>query len=150
MTDLLCINFKNMTELNTIIDKKILSDQPKFVAEEIIVAGQAFDLYRRNILECVRALYGDPEHAQYLCFAPECHYANKDQMIRVFHNFHTGRWWWDTQVGAIHWIAFVISYFHDRKLWKQEVLARRLFLSSCPLIRLKSLYFATKLHIPYI
>jgi hypothetical protein len=32
-------------------------------------------------------------------FAPERHYADEDQTLRIYCDIHTGRWWWATQVG---------------------------------------------------
>jgi hypothetical protein len=72
--------------------------RPKFKREQVIVAGEAFDVYYRNIIKCVKLLYGDPDFARYLTFAPERHYADDDQTVRLFHDMHTGKWWWETQV----------------------------------------------------
>ncbi|KAJ7239693.1 hypothetical protein C8J57DRAFT_1438986 [Mycena rebaudengoi] len=87
---------KNSRELNGIIDKK-LPGRPKFQHQEIIVGGEAYDVYFRDILECVRALYGDPEFAAHLKVAPERHYADEDHTVRLYHDMHTGKWWWATQ-----------------------------------------------------
>ncbi|THU78905.1 hypothetical protein K435DRAFT_699108 [Dendrothele bispora CBS 962.96] len=95
--ELLGLSYRNSNELNSIIDKSIPSRRPAFYREEVVVAGKAFDLYKRDIMECVRALYGNPDHCQYLCFAPERHYADADKTINLYHDFHTGRWWWATQ-----------------------------------------------------
>lgn len=64
----------------------------------MVIAGESFDLYTRDILECIKALYGNPDHCQYLCFTPERHYADADKTRRLYHDFNTGKWWWDTQV----------------------------------------------------
>ncbi|KAH7920917.1 hypothetical protein BV22DRAFT_1107450 [Leucogyrophana mollusca] len=92
------LSYKNSQELNRIIDEKIPSQRPRFQRKEIKVAGEAFDVYFHDILECVKALYGDPKFAQYLVFAPERHYSDEDQTQRLFHEMHTGKWWWDTQI----------------------------------------------------
>ncbi len=60
--------------------------------------GEKFEMYARPILECIAALYRNPEHARYLCFAPEHHYADSDKTIRLYHDLHTGEWWWTVQV----------------------------------------------------
>lgn len=60
-----------------------------------------FHLYSRDILECVRALWGDTDFAPYLFVVPEKHYIDKDKTIRMYHNMHTGKWWWSTQVGNL-------------------------------------------------
>ncbi|KAI1789302.1 hypothetical protein LXA43DRAFT_974334 [Ganoderma leucocontextum] len=65
--------------------------------EEIVVAGEAFEVFFRNILECIRALYGDPEFAPLLLLIPEKHYADSTKTERVYFDMHTGKWWWATQ-----------------------------------------------------
>ena len=92
------MTFKTAADLNTIIDKQLPNRRPQFFSEEVVIAGESFDLYRRDVIQCIRALYGDPTHSQYLCFTPERHYSDADQTVRLYHDFHTGRWWWDTQV----------------------------------------------------
>ncbi|KAG2124671.1 hypothetical protein DEU56DRAFT_963354 [Suillus clintonianus] len=96
-TDLLAINgvreslglsFKNAKELNAIIDNELPTGHPKF---------KLFDVYHRDVIECIEALYGDPDFADYLAFTPERHYADEDQTTRLFHDMYTGKWWWDTQ-----------------------------------------------------
>lgn len=62
------------------------------------MAGEAFDVYCRDIIDCVKALYGDPEFAPYLVFVPERHYTDQDETQRLYHDLHTGKWWWNTQV----------------------------------------------------
>ncbi|KAG1851901.1 hypothetical protein F4604DRAFT_1592242 [Suillus subluteus] len=69
--DKLGLSYRNSHELNKIIDSKIPARHPRFKHQEILVAGKAFDVYFQDILECVKALFGDPELAQYLVFAPE-------------------------------------------------------------------------------
>ncbi|KAJ7468883.1 hypothetical protein B0H11DRAFT_2159425 [Mycena galericulata] len=91
------LSYGNSVQLNAIIDAK-LPGRPKFTRSEVVVGGEAFDLYSRNILECVRALFGDSEFAPYLFVAPERHYADEDQTIRLYHNMHTAKWWWSTQI----------------------------------------------------
>ncbi|KAG2131435.1 uncharacterized protein EDB93DRAFT_1323215 [Suillus bovinus] len=62
-----------------------------------VVAGKAFDVYYHDVIECVRSLYSDPDFARYLAFVPEQHYADEDKTVWLFHDMHTGKWWWDTQ-----------------------------------------------------
>ncbi|KAJ6533574.1 hypothetical protein B0H19DRAFT_964937 [Mycena capillaripes] len=90
------LSYGSSLELNGLIDEK-LPGRPKFTRSEVVVAGEVYDLYSRNIIECVRALFGNTDFAPYLFVAPERHYADKDQTIRLYHNMHTGKWWWSTQ-----------------------------------------------------
>ncbi|KAI0683028.1 hypothetical protein C8Q76DRAFT_772508 [Earliella scabrosa] len=88
---------RQSAELNTIIDKKLSSGRPRFIRREIVVADEAFEVFYRDVIECIRALYGDPEFAGLLVFAPERHYADADHTLRVYFDMHTGEWWWSTQ-----------------------------------------------------
>jgi uncharacterized protein YigE (DUF2233 family) len=62
------------------------------------VGGETFSMYSRDILECIKALYGDGDFAKDLLFKLERHYRRKDRNQRVYHNMHTGEWWWQVQV----------------------------------------------------
>ncbi|KAG1872987.1 hypothetical protein DFJ58DRAFT_713562 [Suillus subalutaceus] len=90
------LSFKNSRELNKIINGE-LPGRPEFKCEQIIVAGQVFNIYYHDIIECIKVLFGDPNFAQYLIFVPECHYADEDKTVRLYHDMHTGKWWWNCQ-----------------------------------------------------
>ena len=66
------------------------------------MGGEVFDVYFRDIIECIQSLYRDPNFAPYLVFTPERHYADEDKMIQLFHDMYTGKWWWATQVCHIY------------------------------------------------
>jgi Plavaka transposase len=95
------LSYKNTAELNKIIDTKLPAKRPTFTKHECEVAGETFDLYSRDIIECIKALYGDPQHAEFLTFAPERHYNDADKTSRLYHEMHTGEWWWTTQVSYL-------------------------------------------------
>jgi hypothetical protein len=88
--------YKNSRELNKIVDR--LPGRPKFVESEIQIGDETLTLYHRDIIECIRTLYGDPEFSPHLVFKPERHYVDADQTERVYGDMHTGKWWWNTQV----------------------------------------------------
>ncbi|KAJ7175571.1 hypothetical protein C8R46DRAFT_1174477 [Mycena filopes] len=94
--DSLDLSYGTSAQLNKIIDDK-LPGRPKFTRSSVVVNGEVFHLYSRDIIECVRALWGDSDFAPYLFVAPERHYIDKDKTIRMYHNMHTGKWWWSTQ-----------------------------------------------------
>ncbi|TFK85635.1 hypothetical protein K466DRAFT_601004 [Polyporus arcularius HHB13444] len=83
LVTLLGLSFKNLHELNHIIDNKLSSGRPRFIRREIIVGGESFEVFYRDVIACVRALYGDPEFAGILVFVPERHYADADKTIRA-------------------------------------------------------------------
>ena len=94
------LGYKNSKELNHIIDTS-LPGRPQFRCKQVVVAGESFELYYRPVLDCIRWIFGDPNFAGLLVFIPERHYSDKDNTERLYHDMHTGKWWWDTQVGFI-------------------------------------------------
>ncbi|KIK78883.1 hypothetical protein PAXRUDRAFT_36551 [Paxillus rubicundulus Ve08.2h10] len=83
--------------LNKIIDTKLPLQRPHFHRQEIVIAGEVYDIFFRDVLECVKALFSDPDFAKYLVFVPKCHYSNPDKTKWLYHDLHTGTWWWNTQ-----------------------------------------------------
>ena len=63
-----------------------------------MVAGETYKIFFRDVLDCLRALFGEPEFVPHLVFLPERHYADSDHTVRLFHDMHTGKWWWAAQV----------------------------------------------------
>ncbi|KAF8953517.1 hypothetical protein BDZ97DRAFT_1679377 [Flammula alnicola] len=94
--DALGLSYKNSLELNKKIDDH-LPGRPKFHRHEVVVQGEAMELYSRDVMECIQALWGDPDFAGELIFQPERHYADDDEVIRLYHGMETGKWWWKTQ-----------------------------------------------------
>ncbi|KAG1775652.1 hypothetical protein EV702DRAFT_1199136 [Suillus placidus] len=48
------LSFKNANELNKIIDYELPTGRPKFKWEQVVVVGESFDVYYRDIIECIR------------------------------------------------------------------------------------------------
>ena len=78
-------------------------------------------------MDCIHSLYGKPEFAPYLVFAPECHYSNNDC---VSHDMYTGRWWWETQVYSIT-THFTGNLRHIDKTEEIGEIEERRYHSSC-------------------
>ncbi|KAJ8481391.1 hypothetical protein ONZ51_g6034 [Trametes cubensis] len=97
LVTLLGLSYKNTRELNAIIDGSLTSGRPRFIRREVVVADEVHEVFYRDIIECIRALYGDPEFADILVFSSEKHYADEEHKIRVYFDLHTGKWWWETQ-----------------------------------------------------
>ncbi|KAL0568561.1 hypothetical protein V5O48_013420, partial [Marasmius crinis-equi] len=97
VVEALDLSYSSSAELNEIIDKEIPSQRPSFVRREVVIAGEAFDIYHRPVMSCIESLFGAPEHAPYLCVTPERHYADPDKTKRLYHDMNTGKWWWSTQ-----------------------------------------------------
>ena len=66
-----------MSDLNSIIDD--LPGRPPFQTKDVIIGNETLQLHFWDILHCIRAIYGDPEFAQDLIFAPERHYMDREQ-----------------------------------------------------------------------
>ncbi|KIM35645.1 hypothetical protein M413DRAFT_20740 [Hebeloma cylindrosporum] len=90
------VSYKNSAELNKMIDES-LPGRPRFVRHEVIVGNEVCEVYFRDIIACIRALFGDPDFAPYLVFLPEKHYTDEMKTVRMYHDMHTGKWWWSTQ-----------------------------------------------------
>ncbi|KAH8995298.1 hypothetical protein EDB86DRAFT_3164988 [Lactarius hatsudake] len=96
MVESLGLSYRNARELNRIIDKE-LPGLPKFKCKEIHLGGGSHDFYFRDIIPCIRMLFGDPSFAGRLVFAPERHYKDANHTTQVFSEMHTGKWWWSVQ-----------------------------------------------------
>ncbi|KAJ7134203.1 hypothetical protein C8R44DRAFT_729689 [Mycena epipterygia] len=63
--DELGISYGTSAQLNKVMDKD-LPGRPQFMRSEVIVGGESLDMYSRDIIACVRALFGDTDFAPYL------------------------------------------------------------------------------------
>ncbi|KAF8812010.1 hypothetical protein BYT27DRAFT_7221289 [Phlegmacium glaucopus] len=82
------LSFKNTSELNKIIDKSLPG---------LVIGDEVCEVYFRDVIQCIKALFGDPLFVPYLVFAPEKHYTDETKAKHMYHDMHTGRWWWSTQ-----------------------------------------------------
>ena len=71
---------------------------PKFRREEVMVDGETFEIFHRNVLECIAEIFGRHDLTPHLKFKPERHYADADMTVRIYGDVHTGKWWWEVQV----------------------------------------------------
>ena len=99
IADHLGLSFRTAAQLNKMIDEK-LPGRPPFMRSEVVVGGEVCEVYFRDIVKCIRSLFGDPKFAPYLTLAPEKHYTqgSDGKHARMYHDLHTGKWWWATQV----------------------------------------------------
>ena len=59
---------------------------------------ETLELWRRDPVECVRELIGNPAFQNGMRYAPERVYADEDGKTRVYKEMWSGDWWWDMQV----------------------------------------------------
>lgn len=60
--------------------------------------SEQLELWRRDPVECVKELMGNPAFKNHLKYAPERRYEDSEGKTRVYDEMWTGTWWWDTQV----------------------------------------------------
>ncbi|KAH8984959.1 hypothetical protein EDB86DRAFT_3066087 [Lactarius hatsudake] len=68
-----------------------------FKCEKICIGGESYDFHFREVIPCIRALFGDPRYSGQLVFAPERHYRDVGHTTQVFSEMYTGKWWWSVQ-----------------------------------------------------
>jgi len=97
VVDKLGLLYRTVKQLNDIIDNK-LPGRPSFRCKELLIGEERLEVYYRDVIECIRSLYGDPEFVQDLVFAPERHYTSTECTCHIYNEMHTGDWWWMVQV----------------------------------------------------
>ena len=90
------LSYNTAKELDHMIDT--LPGQPPFKSQNFTIGGELLTFYFRDVMQCIRALYGDPEFVHELVFVPERHYADPERTCRIYSEIHTGDWWWAVQV----------------------------------------------------
>jgi hypothetical protein len=60
------------------------------------------EFWRRDPVECMKHLLGDPTLRDSLAFAPERIYVDEAGTQRKYSQMWTANWWWDTQVRQQH------------------------------------------------
>lgn len=56
------------------------------------------ELYRRDPVECIRELIGNPAYDGSIAYAPERVFYDAEGKNRAYNEMWTADWWWDTQV----------------------------------------------------
>ena len=85
------LSFKNSRELRKIIDRKLPNARPRFHRATVKMQDETLDVFYRDIIQCIRTLYGHAEFAKYLVFASEKHYTDESCTTRLYHDMHTGK-----------------------------------------------------------
>jgi hypothetical protein len=91
---------------------RLPTDGPEWFCDIITIAGDKFndegevltedvELWRRNPVDCVRELIGNPAFKEVMVYAPEKVFSNADGSNRVFDEMWTGDWWWNIQVSSL-------------------------------------------------
>jgi len=59
--------------------------------------GEKLELWRRDPLECIQELLGNPVFKDHVSYVPERVYTSTEGEERVYDEMWTGDWWWNTQ-----------------------------------------------------
>ena len=97
MPNVLGISYNTVNELNEFIDHMLPGCLP-FRRKELVIGQERLEFYCRDILGCIHSLFGDPQYAHDLAFAPERHYMSHERKSRLYHEMYTCDWWWMVQV----------------------------------------------------
>lgn len=59
---------------------------------------EEIELWRRDPVECVRELIGNPAFKDHLAYLPERVYGDAKGGTRLYDEMWTAEWWWKVQV----------------------------------------------------
>lgn len=62
---------------------------------------EELELWRRNPVDCIRELIGNPAFRESMAYAPEQVYEDEKGESRIYDEMWTGDWWWKMQVNLI-------------------------------------------------
>jgi len=91
------LSYRTVKQFNDFIDHR-LPGRPTFQCKQIVIRQESLDFYYRDMLACIQSLFGDPQYAQDLAFAPERHFTSNERKSRLYHEMYIGDWWWTNQV----------------------------------------------------
>ncbi|QRV86859.1 hypothetical protein RhiJN_14877 [Ceratobasidium sp. AG-Ba] len=74
---------------------------PKWIEQDITVGEGIYrrthTLFRRDIIELIQELLGDPRFRQCMRYAPEKHWTSHERNCCIYGKMWSGNWWWRTQ-----------------------------------------------------
>lgn len=73
------------------------------------VLVEEVEFWRRDPVECVKELIGNPAFKKFTKYAPERHYEDEELTVRIYNEMATGDWWWEVQVRAASACILFIS-----------------------------------------
>jgi hypothetical protein len=62
---------------------------------------EELELWRRDPVECVRELIGNPSFRMAMKFAPERLFEDSSKKVRIYNEAWTGDFWWEIQVSTV-------------------------------------------------
>jgi hypothetical protein len=77
------------------ITGNILDDNGIFLEENV-------EVWRRDPVECVKELMGNPLFKDCMSYLPEHVYKDDGGKVRIYDEMWTADWWWNTQVSLLN------------------------------------------------
>ena len=127
-------SFRNKRAFYRCIDT--LPQGAKWICEPFEITGDERDengelrrevlhLWKRNPVECIRELIGNPAFREKMQYVPEKVYEDRDGNVRVFDEMWTGDWWWNLQVSTSYLIPETCLPLCCRNFCQEELLLLR-------------------------
>ena len=71
------------------------------------------EVWRRDPVDCVGGLMGNPAFKDYMSYIAERVYLDKRGEVRIFDEMWTADWWWNTQVSLfdLHILRIQLTMF---------------------------------------
>lgn len=92
------VDVQNSYHLNQKIDQLPGYGAWSFTHVTVEGSDTKHELFLRNPIDCIKALFADPAFEDHLTFAPERHFADSKRKIRLYTDMKTGEFWWEIQV----------------------------------------------------
>ncbi|KAI0072630.1 hypothetical protein K474DRAFT_1604790 [Panus rudis PR-1116 ss-1] len=75
-------------------DVTVVGDRP---GEDQTLMTERLELWRRDPIECIRELVGNPEFREAMAYSPQKVFTDMGRNVRVYDEMWTGHWWWEMQ-----------------------------------------------------
>ena len=82
------------------------------VGQDGTVMTEDLELWKRDPVEFVKELIGNPAFQNLVSYVPQRAYADKAGLKRIFDEMWMANWWWDTQVqtlSSVLWMSAVLT-----------------------------------------
>jgi hypothetical protein len=104
------VPWKNNRALVKDIDK--LPHGPKWDAHNVNIGEGSHKrvhiVFKRNVLDVVKELIGNPRFKEFMRYAPKRHWTSNRRKFRVYDEMWSGDWWWRTQVSTVIYCVKVL------------------------------------------
>ena len=97
------LSYKNARALHQKVDHELPGVTP-WSRSVIRITGinDEFELFMRDPIECIKELWANPAYLDHLTYAPEHRFVDEGKTERVYDEFMSGDWSWETQVCGFH------------------------------------------------